>query len=186
MPHAILARLLFATGIITATAVGAARPACAEAAFPVTSPIIYQSGDSWSQQGRSFRLYGVQACIRGTSFIATSGEKGDCGAASVAMLAGLFKNLRVNCTPVAPSQDNATIVICAGASNDRPLDIGAAMISAGFAFAAEKPGGAPVSLAYFASEIRAHADRVGLWGAASFTHPVQVLRGLASEPKPQP
>ena len=186
MPNSMLARLLFATGIATVAFVGMARPTCAEVAFPVTSPIIYQSGDSWSQQGRHYRLYGVQACIRGTSFVASSGEKGDCGAASVAMLAGLFKNLRVNCTPVAPGQDNATIVICAGASNDRPLDIGAAMISAGFAFAAEKPGGAPVNLAYFASEIRAKSERAGLWGAVSFTHPVQMLRSLGSQPKPQP
>ena len=104
----------------------------------------------------------------------------------MAMLAGLFGSLQVNCTPIAPGQDNATIVICAGASHDRPLDIGGAMISAGFAFSAERPGGAPVNLAYFASEIRAHADRVGLWGAVSFTHPVQMLRSLASQPKPQP
>ena len=60
------------------------------------------------------------------------------------------------------------------------------MISAGFAFAAEKPDGAPVNLAYFASEIRARADHAGLWGSVSFTHPVQMLRGLASQPKPQP
>ena len=173
MPHP------FFTGIITAAAAFAAMPAHADPAFSVTSPIIYETGDSWSQQGRRYRLYGVQACIRGTAYVSASGAKGDCGAASVAMLAGLFENLLVNCTPVAPGPDGVNIVICAGVSNDRSLDIGGAMISAGFAFAAEKPDGAPVNLAYFASEIRARADHAGLWGAASFTHPVQMLRALA-------
>ena len=176
----------FFTAFLAAAAVFSVHPAHADPAFSVTSPIIYETGDSWSQQGRHYRLYGIQACIRGTAFVSASGAKGDCGAASVAMLAGLFENLQVNCTPVAFGPDGSTIVICAGVSNDRPLDIGGAMISAGFAFSAEKPGGAPVSLAYFASEIRARADHAGLWGAASFTHPVQMLRGLARQAKPQP
>ena len=180
MPHP------FFTGIITAAAAFAALPAHADPVFSVTSPIIYETGDSWSQQGRRYRLYGVQACIRGTALVTASGAKGDCGAASVAMLAGLFGSLQVNCTPVASGGDGAAIVICAGASNDRPLDIGGAMIAAGFAFSAEKPDGSPVNLAYFASEIRAKADHAGLWGAASFANPVQMLRGLARQAKPQP
>ena len=179
-------KLPFFTAIVAASAAFSVQLAQADPAFSVASPIIYDTGDSWSQQGRHYRLYGVQACIRGTAYVSASGAKGDCGAASVAMLAGLFESLQVNCTLVAQNPDGVTIVICAGVSNDRPLDIGGAMISAGFAFAAEKPGGAPVNLAYVASEIRAHADRVGLWGAASFTHPVQMLRGLASQPKPEP
>ena len=174
----------FFTAILAAADVFSVQPAQAEPTFSVTSLIVYDTGDSWSQQGRHYRLYGVQACIRGTVFVSASGAKGDCGAASVSMLAGLFENLQVNCTPLAISQDGANIVICAGVSNDRPLDIGGAMISAGFAFAAEKPDGAPVNLAYFASEIRARADHAGLWGAASFTHPVQMLRALARQAKP--
>ncbi|MFM9973115.1 MAG: thermonuclease family protein [Beijerinckiaceae bacterium] len=176
----------FFTAILVAAAAFSLQPTHAEPAFSVTSPIIYDTGDSWSQQGRHYRLYGVQACIRGTAFVSASGAKGDCGAASVTMLAGLFESLKVNCTPVAPGPDGSTIVICAGVSNDRPLDIGGAMISAGFAFAAEKPDGAPVNLAYFASEIRAKNDRAGLWGAASFTHPVQMLRVLARQARTQP
>ena len=176
----------FFTAILASAAAFSVQPAQAEPVFSVTSPIIYDTGDSWSQQGRRYRLYGVQACIRGTVFVSAGGAKGDCGAASMAMLAGVFESLQVNCTPIAVSQDGATIVICAGVSNDRPLDIGGAMISSGFAFAAEKPDGAPVNLAYFASEIRAKSDHAGLWSATSFTHPVQMLRALARQAKPQP
>ena len=179
-------KLPFFAAIVAASAAFSVQLAQADPAFSVTSPIIYDTGDSWSQQGRHYRLYGVQACIRGTAYVSASGAKGDCGAASVAMLAGLFDSLQVNCTPVVQGQDGVNIVICAGVSNDRPLDIGGAMISAGFAFAAEKPDGAPVNLAYFASEICAKSDHAGLWGAASFTHPVQMLRELARQARPQP
>ena len=50
---------------------------------------IYLTGDSWSAAGMTYRLYGVQACLRGTSFTNAHGLKRDCGEASLAMLAAL-------------------------------------------------------------------------------------------------
>lgn len=153
-----------------------------ERAFPVMPPVAYVSGDTWDAGGRRFRLYGVQSCIRGTTYEMADGARGDCGLASLRMLAGLVETLRVSCTPITTGLDGATIVVCAGQSNDKPVDLGAALIVSGYAFAAETPDGRPVNDGYFAGERTAERAHAGLWAARSFPHPVRLLRDGAAAP----
>lgn len=158
-----------------------ATQAKAQKAFPVVPPLTYESGDTWLAQGTRYRLYGVQACIRGTPYVMPNGAEGDCGDASLRMLAGLMATLKVSCTPIERAPTGAVVVVCAGQSRDKPVDLGAAMIVSGYAFSAELPSGAPVNVGYFASEIRAQTDKAGLWGARSFTHPVKALNALGKQ-----
>lgn len=57
--------------------------------FPVPAGAVYQTGDSWTDRGSTYRLYGVQSCLRGTSFTNAHGVGRDCGEASLAMLVAL-------------------------------------------------------------------------------------------------
>lgn len=155
-------------------------------AIAMTAPLTYETGDTWRAAGKRYRLYGVQACIRGTPYVMPDGQKGDCGEASLRMLAGMMATLKVSCTPIAPSAIGDIIVVCAGQSSDKPLDLGAAMIVSGYAFSAQTPTGAPVEPGYYASELRAQTEKAGLWGAKTFTHPVTMLRELGKQLPPAP
>ena len=59
------------------------------ASFPIAASAALETGDTWVQGRTRLRLYGVQACIRGTFFANQlgSGQRLDCGDGSLAMLA---------------------------------------------------------------------------------------------------
>ena len=83
-----------------------ASPLCAEVApapvFDVPQVgVAFATGDTWTQNGQTMRLYGVQSCIRGTTFTNPLGVKTDCGEASLAYLAALVHDTRPQCAPVA-------------------------------------------------------------------------------------
>ncbi len=65
--------------------------------FPVPADAIFETGDTWTAGGKRYRLYGVQSCLRGTSFTNAKGVKRDCGEASLAMLVSLVRDLRPMC-----------------------------------------------------------------------------------------
>lgn len=46
---------------------------------------VFTTGDTWTFAGETHRLYGVQACLRGTSFTNGNGLRVDCGRASLTM-----------------------------------------------------------------------------------------------------
>ena len=140
--------------------------------FPAA--VSFETGDSWQYEGRKFRLFGVQACIRGTVYRAPDGAEGDCGMQSIASLAALFSTGSIGCQPVGRAKDDATFVVCAAQLDNATVDVGTALISSGVAFAAAYPSGAPVSAAYAVAESIAKDNRSGLW-AGRFTHPVSML-----------
>jgi len=140
--------------------------------FP--SAVRFETGDSWQYEGRKFRLFGVQACIRGTVYRASDGAESDCGMQSIASLAALFSTGSIGCQPVGRAKDDATFVVCAAQLDTATVDVGTAMISSGAAFAAVFPSGAPVSAAYAVAESSARDKASGLW-SGTFTHPVSVL-----------
>ncbi|MFK0333920.1 thermonuclease family protein [Rhizobium sp. NPDC090275] len=142
--------------------------------------ITFLTGDSWQEAGQRFRLYGVQSCLRGTFYTDKAGEHQDCGAVSTAMLAALVRDLKPLCAAVAQvaagQTDPATLlVICTGDVHGRKLDLGATMITQGFAFAAIDNGSHPVYLPYLLEEDIAQQARKGFWAFPDLPHPNAIL-----------
>lgn len=153
--------------------------------FPVPANSVYLTGDSWSDAGVTYRLYGVQSCLRGTSFTNAHGLKRDCGEASLAMLAALTRDLRPQCYDAAEQPETRTVfVFCvatrmSGAGAGSRIDLGTALIAMGFAFAALKPDGQPVHPPYFVTQLVAQRAKAGLWKFADLPDPnAIILRAL--------
>jgi endonuclease YncB( thermonuclease family) len=155
---------------------------------PVATDSTFATGDTWDSKGVRYRLYGVQSCLRGTVYTDHAGVRKDCGEASMFMLASLMQDLKPLCYAVAQTRDGTTqFVICSavlakGGNAGKTLDIGTALISTGFGFAALKPDGEPVNLAYGVAQNMAEEKRKGLWAFGDFPDPnAALLRAL-----PQP
>jgi len=155
------------------------REASRAASFAVAPNAALETGDTWIQGGARLRLYGVQACIRGTYFSNASGQRLDCGEASLAMLAALIKDTRPDCVPIAQQPGQQTFVTCLATLDGKRAELGMMLIASGFAFAALKPDGSPVHPPYFVAEQIAKASRRGLWAYSDLPHPnVALLRAL--------
>lgn len=144
--------------------------------IPFSSDVTFETGDTWRHEGRKYRLFGVQSCIRGTAYRSPEGQEGDCGLRSLASLAALFSTGTVGCQSIGTAKDGAIFVVCAANIDDATVDVGTALISSGAAFAATLPSGAPVSAAYAVAELAAKDSRRGFW-EGSFEHPADVLSG---------
>lgn len=150
----------------------AAEPASAQQRHwaPIAPGTVFESGESWVSNGKRFRLYGVRACEHGRSFTNTAGVKHDCGEASLAMLVSLIRDLSPVCTEVAKDEKaGVTHVICLalpdrGAGKGSRIDLGTALISSGFGFAAKDAAGNPIHREYAVAEEVARRSKVGLWG----------------------
>lgn len=136
-----------------------------------------QTGDTWTQNGRTFRLYGVQSCIRGTAFTNAAGVKRDCGEASVAYFAALIKDAKPRCTALAQS-GSVIFTVCAAHIGAQTLDLGTILITQGFAFAATDPNGKPVNFQYAVAEGDARKNKRGLWASPDLPHPSAILRNV--------
>jgi endonuclease YncB( thermonuclease family) len=146
--------------------------------FTVPANIQIETGDTWSQNGRKYRLYGVQSCLRGTNFI-TPTETADCGLMSLTQFAALVQTVPVSCQTVGLAKDGAEFAICGarfgnGSGEAKIVDFGTALISSGYAFAAIDQTGTAVNANYLIAELVAKKNRSGLW-AGEFRHPVQML-----------
>lgn len=157
-------------------------PAAADGeAISFPAAVQFETGDTWAHEGAKFRLFGVQACLRDTRYRLPGGEEGDCGLRSIGALAALFSTNTIACQPVGIANDGATFVVCAAEVGGMTVDVGTALISSGFAFAAARPSGAAVLPAYAAAEAVAKEDGSGLW-TGQFVHPgALLLRGEQSE-----
>lgn len=137
---------------------------------PIAPGTVFESGESWVTNGKRYRLYGVRACDRGRSFTNGAGIKYDCGEASLAMLVSLIRDLSPVCTEVARDEKaGVTHVICLalpdrGAGKGSRIDLGTALISSGFGFAAKDTSGKPIHREYAVAEEVARRGRAGLWG----------------------
>lgn len=147
--------------------------------FPAA--VQFETGDTWVHEGAKFRLFGVQACLRDTRYRLPGGEDGDCGLRSIGALAALFSTNTIACQPVGTANDGATFLVCAAEVGGATVDVGTALISSGFAFAAVRPSGDAVLPTYAVAEAVAKEDGSGLW-AGQFVHPsALLLRGERSE-----
>ena len=182
--------------ILTAGSAFAEEPAAArkgaEAWRPVPREATFETGDTWRVGGDHYRLYGVQACLRGTAYTGPDGRKRDCGDASLSMLAGLIRTLSPSCAPVARRLDIGTAYVVCYADTTSPrgrqrVDLGTALIASGFAFAALDASGRPVNPEYFAAEMQAKNGRTGLWASPDLPHPnVVLLKALRAAPGGEP
>ena len=179
--------LILAAGQAFAEEPGAARKG-AESWRPVPREATFETGDTWRVGGDHYRLYGVQACLRGTAYTGPDGRKRDCGDASLSMLAGLIRTLSPSCAPVArrPEVSTAYVVCYADTTSPRGrqrVDLGTALIASGFGFAALDAGGGPVNPGYFAAEMQAKNGRIGLWAYPDLPHPnIVLLKALHAAP----
>ena len=159
----------------------ATSPLCAEVALrPVFDVphvgVAFVTGDTWTQNGQTLRLYGVQSCIRGTSFTNSMGVKADCGEASLAYLAAVIRDTGPRCAPVAQiGEPRAILVVCSAHVGSSTLDLGTILITEGFAFAAFNNEAKPVYMPYFVAENLARKGRAGLWAAPDMPHPNAIL-----------
>jgi endonuclease YncB( thermonuclease family) len=155
-------------------------PAPKNAPLPVfdvpSAGVQFQTGDTWTQGGKTFRLFAVQSCIRGTTFTNAVGIKRDCGEASIAYFAALIKDAKLRCTALAQS-GSVTFAVCAAHIGGQTLDLGTILITQGFAFAATDPRGKPVNFQYAVAEGDAQNNRRGLWASPDLPHPSAILRG---------
>lgn len=145
-----------------------------EPPFVVSQSVELQTGDSWKENGKAFRLYGVQSCLRGTETISASGEKSDCGLMSLSRLAAIISTGTMSCKPIAKARDNAEFVVCGADISGNTIDVGMALISTGYAFAATDTKGNAINQNYLIAELDAKLNTTGLW-ATNFKHPVQYL-----------
>lgn len=148
---------------------------------PLSESARFETGDTWTIGTARYRLYGVQACLRGTSFTNTNGQKRDCGEAGLAVLLSLVRDLKPQCANVLEGQQAGTIhVTCfafptAGKAAGSRIDLGTALIASGFAFAALKPDGKPVHLPYFVAELDAKRAKAGLWAFPDLPEPNAII-----------
>ncbi|KAA3452224.1 succinoglycan biosynthesis protein exoi [Mesorhizobium sp. SARCC-RB16n] len=146
--------------------------------FDLRPGVALESGDSWTDGGVRYHLYGVQACLRGTFYTDRSGHRADCGEASLAVLAAFIADTRPVCAPVATIGNVAHVVCYASVGADR-LDLGNLVVTSGYAFAALQPDGLPYSPAYAVAEQVAREKHAGLWQFKDVQYPA-ILLGRAA------
>jgi len=148
--------------------------------FDLRPGVTLETGDTWVAEGKRYRLYGIQSCLRGTAYTDRSGEKRDCGEASLAMLAAYIRDTRPVCAPVARNADT-TFVACYAIIGRERLDLANILIASGFAFAALDAGGMPFHEPYAVVEQKARESRTGLWQFDDVQHPSILLSRAANE-----
>lgn len=142
--------------------------------FELKPGMTLESGDSWRDAERQFRLFGVQACLRGTFYTDKAGNRRDCGEASLAVLAAYIKDTMPVCARVAGSAGTLFVSCYATIGADR-LDLANLLISSGFAFASLDERGLPHHAPYAVVEQAAREKMIGLWQFEDVQHPAILL-----------
>ena len=149
--------------------------------FPVPADASYETGDTWIAGGKRYRLYGVQSCLRGTSFTNAKGVKRDCGEASLAMLVSLVRDLRPMCYAAANVDYGRTVLVFCfatmeqGSNKGSRVDLGTALISIGYAFASVTEGGSPIYAPYLIAQGQAKSTKSGLWAFPDMPDPNAII-----------
>lgn len=157
-----------------------ARPIAAAPAgyFELDTRVALETGDTWSANGEHYRLYGMQACLRGTTFTNNAGKTQDCGDASLSVLAAFINDTHPSCAPIARAAGVVYVVCFATVAGER-LDLATMLISEGYAFATLDANGMPVNPGYAVAEQEARVRKAGLWQFPDVRHP-SILLGRAA------
>ncbi len=151
----------------------AQRPSSAFVPFP--SHAAFETGDSWISAGRRYRLYGLQACLRGTSITVSEGTSRDCGELNIVMLQSLVRDTKPVCTNIQTIDQNNAVVACQTTAGAHRYDLATYIIAQGWGFAAVDGTGRLIVPGYRVAEESARAARAGLWAYPDMPHPVSVL-----------
>lgn len=160
--------------LLTLTLGATSAEAVPEGYFELRPGVTLESGDSWLDSGTRYRLYGVQACLRGTYYTDRSGHRRDCGEASLAVLAAYIADTNPLCARVARSSGTVLVSCFAIVGGDR-LDLGNLLVASGFAFASLQSNGLPHHPPYAVAEQSARENGAGLWQFDDVEHPALVL-----------
>jgi endonuclease YncB( thermonuclease family) len=136
--------------------------------FEIPANARFETGDTWAVAGKRFRLYGVQSCLRQTSFTNEHNQKRDCGEASLAMLIALIRDLKPLCYSAAAIAGSQTqFVFCFGVmpqgrDKGARVDLGMSLVTLGYGFASLKLDGTPLHQPYLGAQKLAKSAKAGL------------------------
>ncbi len=158
--------------------------------FEIPANATFETGDAWTIDGKKFRLYGVQSCLRQTSFTNEHNQKRDCGEASLAMLIALIRDIKPLCYAAATISGSQTqFVFCFGVvpqgrDKSARVDLGMSLITLGYGFASLKLDGASVHQPYQAAQQLAKSSKAGLWAYADLPEPNAIILQAARPLEP--
>lgn len=142
--------------------------------FPANAQ--FETADTWVAEGRRYRLYGVQACLRGTRVTVPNGLARDCGELNIIMTQAIIRDTKPVCEDVKVIDQNNAVVVCQTTSGEHRYDLATYLIAKGWGFAAIDDQGQLIVPGYRIAENSARAARAGLWASSDLPHPVSVLR----------
>ncbi|WP_107676446.1 thermonuclease family protein [Agrobacterium sp. LAD9] len=148
-------------------------PSSAFVPFPTHAQ--FETGDSWVSGGRRYRLYGLQACLRGTAVTVSQGTSRDCGELNVIMMQALVRDTKPICTNIQMIDQNNAAVACQTTAGENRYDLATYVIAQGWGFAAVDSTGQLIVPGYRVAEESARTARAGLWAYPDMPHPVSVL-----------
>jgi endonuclease YncB( thermonuclease family) len=149
---------------------------------PFPAQATFETGDTWVSGGKRYRLYGIQSCIRGTSFTNTAGAKRDCGEAAIAVLASLVREGQARCATTYAVDRFNEVVLCQITIGDSRYDLGTYLTLTGWSYAAVNTRGDPVHMPYSINEMSAKKNQLGLWQFPDVQHPTAVLAAARRQP----
>lgn len=152
---------------------------------PFPTEAQFESGDSWIANGKRYRLYGLQSCLRGTSITLSQGVKRDCGELNLIMAQAIIRDAKPVCTTIHELDANNMLVVCQTTTGKTGYDLATFMIAQGWGFAATGSQGQLIVPGYRVAEEGARTARIGLWAYSDMPHPVAVLLDQQKQKMPQ-
>ncbi|WP_315929014.1 thermonuclease family protein [Mesorhizobium sp. SP-1A] len=152
---------------------------------PFPSTAQFETGDSWIAGGKRYRLYGLQACLRGTSVTIAPGAKRDCGELNLIMAQAIIRDSKPVCTTIRELDANNMLVVCRTTTGKTGYDLATYMIAQGWGFAAVSSSGEPAVPGYRLVEQGAREAQEGLWAYSDFPHPASILLGQGKQKTPK-
>ncbi len=160
----VLLRQSVAICLLTATISAMPPPGAAQTRQPaspagssqtVTGTAVAMTGDLITVAGSSVRLYGIAAPIPGETCQTRYGQTYDCYRRSTDILQALIGDTPVTCTITATDRNGQRIGVCRSGNRD----LGAAMVTRGWAYAYRR-----LTPTYISAEAFAESHRLGMWG----------------------
>ncbi len=151
--------------------------------FPMTAQ--FETADSWIADGKRYRLYGLQACLRGTSVTIAPGVKRDCGELNLIMAQAIVRDSKPVCTTIRELDASNLLVVCQTTTGKTRYDLATFMIAQGWGFAAVSSTGQLVVPGYRLAERGAREAREGLWAYSDLPHPASILLGQGKQQPPK-
>ncbi|QPB24275.1 thermonuclease family protein [Rhizobium sp. 007] len=142
---------------------------------PFPAEAQFETGDTWISGSRRYRLYGLQACLRGTAATISPGVVRDCGELNLIMAQALIRDARPVCTSIKEIDQNNAVAVCQTTTGRRRYDLATYMIAQGWGFAAVDNAGHLIVPGYRVAEESARSARAGLWAYSDMPHPVSIL-----------